>query len=148
MINKITITALLFFTIGITAQTTTNYEYDNLYRLKKVIFPTGSNIQYNYDANGNRSQEVRVFQNLSVENIDIPNILMVYPNPFFNILNIETKESNLESLKLIDFQGRIITNEETSGRTHQLNLETLPQAIYILEITTDKGKQSVKVVKK
>jgi YD repeat-containing protein len=147
MINKLTI-AILFFTIGITAQTTTNYEYDNLYRLKKVIFPTGSFIQYNYDANGNRNQEVRVFNNLSVEDIENPNSVVVYPNPFYNILNIETKDNDLQSLNLIDFQGRVISTEKASGNSFQLHLETLPQAVYVLEIITDKGKQRIKVIKK
>ena len=140
--------AILFLTLGMTAQTTTNYEYDKLYRLKVVTFPSGSTITYNYDANGNRSQEVRVFSNLSVETVSDKKSILVYPNPFFDVLTIETKEDNLQSIQLIDLLGKTIKQEKVSGNSYQLNLENLPQAVYILEVVSDKGLQRVKVVKK
>ena len=36
------------------AQSEISYEYDNLYRLTKVIYPNGTSVSYSYDALGNR----------------------------------------------------------------------------------------------
>lgn len=36
------------------AQSKISYEYDNLYRLTKVIYPNGTSVSYSYDALGNR----------------------------------------------------------------------------------------------
>lgn len=47
---------------------TTNYTYDNLYRLTSVKYPNGSTIAYSYDANGNRIQEVYNTANVACPN--------------------------------------------------------------------------------
>ena len=39
---------------------TTTYEYDNLHRLTGVTYPDGSQIIYEYDANGNRTSKLVV----------------------------------------------------------------------------------------
>lgn len=86
--------------------------------------------------------------NLGVLDYNTFNNILVYPNPFSDKLNIQTNEDNLQSLKIIDLQGRLIKQEKVSGSSYELNLETLPKATYILEIISDKTKQSVKVIKK
>ena len=55
---------------------------------------------------------------------------------------------SFEKNQIIDLQGRVIVSDNLSGNSHQIKLHSLPQAVYILEIITDKGKQKVKIVKK
>ena len=56
MRKRVFLSILLAF-IGMTylnAQSKISYEYDNLYRLTKVIYPNGTSVSYSYDALGNR----------------------------------------------------------------------------------------------
>ena len=140
--------ALLFLSIGVSAQTNINYEYDNLQRLTKVIYPTGSYIQYSYDANGNRNQEVKVYQNLSVEEVETSFQVAVFPNPFYEILHIKASENNILKATLYDQSGKMLQSKNNNSQEMSLDLATLPQAMYFLEIQTDIGKQTVKVIKK
>lgn len=140
--------AFLFLSLGISAQTTINYEYDNLQRLTKTTYPTGSYIQYTYDANGNRNQEVKVYQNLSVEEVETSFQVAVFPNPFYEVLYIKATENNIQNATLYDQNGKILQSKTNNSQEMSLDVATLPQAIYFLEIQTEKGKKTVKVIKK
>ena len=55
MKKSITIAIILCFTaLGVFAQSTNTYEYDNLNRLTKVTYANGAVVQYTYDNVGNR----------------------------------------------------------------------------------------------
>lgn len=146
--KKSILISLLFLSIGVSAQTSINYEYDNLQRLTKAIYPTGSYIQYSYDANGNRNQEVKVYQNLSVEDIETYFQVTVFPNPFYEILHIKASENNILKATLYDQSGKMLQSKDNNSLEMSLDLANLPQAMYFLEIQTDIGKQTVKVIKK
>lgn len=147
MKNTILTITILLLSFSTKAQVTVTYNYDNLHRLTQASYSNGVGIQYSYDQLGNRTQETKM-STLSVEEVKPLNSLTVYPNPFKDVLNIQAKEDNLISLQLFDINGRVIKQESISGTSYQLNLENLSQAVYILEITSDKSKQSVKVIKK
>lgn len=82
------------------------------------------------------------------DNVFNSNTISVYPNPTNDVLHIKSIDNTLTNLVLIDLQGRKISEHKTNGNTYQINLQNLPSAIYLLQIETDKGKQTVKVVKK
>jgi len=84
---------------------------------------------------------------LAIDQIQKSNNISIYPNPFKDLLTIQTTDDNLQTIKLIDFQGRIIRDVKVSGTSYQLNLENLYPQFYLLEISSEKAKQSVKVVK-
>ena len=147
MKNTILTIAILLLGFSAKAQVTVTYTYDNLQRLTLASYSNGVGIQYSYDALGNRKQETKT-STLSVEEMQPLNSLTVYPNPFQDVLNIQTKEDNLISVQLFDITGRSFKKEKVSGSSYQLNLENLPKAVYLLEITADKGKQTVKIIKK
>lgn len=108
-------------------------------------------VKYKYGTS-NRTEVFYIFTTntniLSTDEVILLNGVKIYPNPTKNILHIEIKNDNLQSFQLTDIQGRIIKQENISGNSYKLNLEDLPQAVYILEITFGNSKQSVKVVKK
>ncbi len=84
---------------------------------------------------------------LSLDDISL-SFFKIYPNPTSNFLTIETKDNNLQSLKLINLQGKKVLEHNVAGEIYQLDLQNLPSAVYLLQIETDKNKQTVKVIKK
>ena len=88
--------------------------------------------------------EVEVQCQLSITESDFLNILAVFPNPVTSILNIKISET-LSFKKAIVYStlGKRIL--ETSEK--QINLETLSTGIYFVEVVTDKGSVTKKIVK-
>lgn len=140
--------ALLFLSIGVSAQTNINYEYDNLQRLTKVIYPTGSYIQYTYDANGNRTQTVTA--TLAVEEIaGTKNQFIVYPNPFYDEINIKSKGKKIKNVELLDFSGKLLKQTAVNNLSDCIfKVENLPTGIYMLVVVSETGKETFKIIKK
>ncbi len=68
---------------------------------------------------------------------------MVWPNPFENVLNIETL-AQFESCQLINMKGEVVL------RTHEskLDTESLTSGLYLIIIQTDRSRHEFKVIKK
>lgn len=82
---------------------------------------------------------------LSNEDVVFENFKM-YPNPVEDVLNFSIKNSIVEHVKLLDINGRTIL--ETSENLSTLNVSNLPTGFYLLQIKTDKGSISKKIIKK
>ncbi|MDP1801178.1 MAG: T9SS type A sorting domain-containing protein [Bacteroidota bacterium] len=70
--------------------------------------------------------------------------MLVYPNPASGKLNLQFSEE-VKQIRIIDLQGReamIVTND-----FKQINIESLTNGIYFIEITTFLGKVTKKFVK-
>jgi hypothetical protein len=80
-----------------------------------------------------------------IENLD-PNGSKVYPNPFTDLLTVEAV-TEIDYLKLTDLQGKVILDFTPRQNQLQLDLNTLPNGIYMLEIQTANGIELMKVVK-
>jgi hypothetical protein len=77
-------------------------------------------------------------------------VLAVYPNPANNALNI-TLEANTqtESVKVFDFTGRLVMEQAVnSGATAiKMDISSLSNGMYVVQVATVKGISSHKVVK-
>lgn len=73
--------------------------------------------------------------------------LSVYPNPTTNYLQLKIEDFELSTLnfQLIDLQGKVIENKKVTATTSTINMETLPKAIYFLNISDN--NQIVKTFK-
>ncbi len=61
----------------------------------------------------------------------------VYPNPTQNFIEIKSNVKNQDySIELLDFEGKIILEENTVG-VQKIDLSHLPSGKYILKLTTD-----------
>ena len=80
-----------------------------------------------------------------IENID-PNGSKVYPNPFTDLLRIEAS-APMNKLSMTDLQGKVIYEMAPLQNHLELDLKTLPNGIFMLEIQTAKGIELIKVVK-
>jgi len=73
--------------------------------------------------------------NLSTQDQDFSAILM-YPNPVKNELYIDNLP-NFSSIKITNILGITYLNQNHSETNVRINLETLPQGFYIVEVTNE-----------
>lgn len=81
---------------------------------------------------------------LDVSKFELNNSIIIYPNPVFSMLQIETSNTLLfEKVTIYSTLGKLIF--ESSEK--QINLENLSAGIYFVEVITDKGVVTKKIVK-
>ena len=84
---------------------------------------------------------------LFVENISF--VKKVYPNPTDNEFIVELKDnSKVEKVEFVDFSGKVIKPNKVVKTQNRLyiNVSNIIEGIYLLNITTDKEINKVKVV--
>ncbi|MDN3724815.1 T9SS type A sorting domain-containing protein [Aequorivita sp. SDUM287046] len=110
-----------------------------------AIFSPNTAITINNNLNGcNSEAEVESQCQLSITEEDFTKNLSVFPNPVSSILNIETSNTiSFERATVYSTLGRLIL--QTSEK--QINLESLSAGIYFVEVVTDKGTVTKKIVK-
>jgi parallel beta-helix repeat protein len=69
--------------------------------------------------------------------------ITIYPNPASNWISIKTDYQTL-SWKLLNIEGQLI-KEQKQNNPKTIDVSFLSKGLYILEINTDKGKQSKKI---
>ena len=73
----------------------------------------------------------------------------IYPNPTSDFLNIKenaTIENNINSVQILDTNGRLIKNFK--DHFYKLDIQELPKGNYVLIINTQKGNKTEKFIKK
>lgn len=75
--------------------------------------------------------------------------LKVYPNPTGDWLSMELSFGHIVRFELRDLQGRVLHREVMPEGTDRsrLDLSSLPQGIYLLQLQTDKGSIQTKIIK-
>lgn len=97
------------------------------------------------DDNGNNSGHVRVFDLSSILNVDdfAINNFIVFPNPVKQKLNIKMENNSVfEKVNLYNMMGQKI-HESTSN---SLDISCFQKGCYLLEVITDKTKETKRVV--
>jgi len=74
------------------------------------------------------------------------NVIHIYPNPTSDFLSIEA-EINLEQLKLYSITGQLKWSK-SKPIDSKIDLRNLPKGIYMLEIKSDLGRVTKKIIKK
>lgn len=84
---------------------------------------------------------------ISEENIGNSGIT-IYPNPIKNLVQINSK-TPIETITLFTVDGRLITTKsiENTSFSSSMDVSNLPRGIYLMNITTTKGKTVKKVVR-
>ncbi len=79
---------------------------------------------------------------VSVNEVDQPDVnITVYPNPFTSTLNIKSDSSGPIRIEAIDMQGNSISTQSFENGQGQIDLSNLPEAIYLLRVYDNNGKQ-------
>ena len=73
----------------------------------------------------------------------------VYPNPFTSSISIDNKDGVIQSLKLIDLNGRVLSEMSHlhSGVVEMNALENLSSGTYLLVLSGESSLKTVKVIK-
>jgi hypothetical protein len=127
-------------------KTGVNYIFENFPYVNKIL----SALTYNYNQNtASYALNYRTSYNyqsplsLSKENFEISKII-VYPNPTNSILNIQIDEQ-INAVSIVAVSGRITTI--TSAFNNTIDVSSLPQGIYFIEVKTDSGTMREKFIK-
>lgn len=92
---------------------------------------------------------IRLFKNLttlSIDNLNTLTYVNIYPNPFFNKINIDLKNEILISqINIYDLTGKRIYFQNENLR--EINLDKLQSGIYLLELLSENKKATLKIVK-
>lgn len=74
------------------------------------------------------------------------NSIKVYPNPTYNFVNIEASHE-LKKLELFDILGKKVRGYSVRGTQKQLNIGELSAGIYLLKVSADGQRTTVKIIK-
>lgn len=86
---------------------------------------------------------------LSVDKVVADNKLAVYPNPAKNLINISNSENILlTNANITDLNGRTVKTVQLNGvTTAQINISDLASGVYMMNINSDQGSVTKKIVK-
>jgi hypothetical protein len=84
---------------------------------------------------------------MAVSQAGAKDMLTVYPNPVVDIANI-VSGAKVRSVKVYDISGKQVSNMKVNDAKTQVDMSRLTTGTYVLNIETDNGTQSVKVIKK
>jgi hypothetical protein len=107
------------------------YRGHNYYRLK-LIFQNGDSLY---------SPVKQIFYDPDQAEIQ------VYPNPTTGQITINTS-SECRDIQIFDAAGRQVFRKTASGFSQNLSLVTLSRGIYLMQLTTDKGRKVLKIEKR
>lgn len=73
----------------------------------------------------------------------------VYPNPFHDVIKIDNPDGAIQSVKLIDLNGRVLAERASvdSGVIEFGELESLSRGTYLLILSGDKHSKTYKLIK-
>lgn len=100
---------------------------------------------YNYPVDTNDANTL--FQALGIDEHELDNSVMLYPNPATSLVTIKA-ESSIQSIQLYDVQGRILLTRLVDENEASLDISGYSTGIYYVKITTDKGSKAEKLIKK
>jgi hypothetical protein len=125
---------------------------DDLFGQVFAISKDGSTLVVSATTNNNvpGPDKVQVFQDqshIAVQQIPTNQFQVdCFPNPSNEVIYLQSAEL-IHHLQLLSLDGVAVLSMSPNNRNYTINLEKLPQGIYILQITASKGLYTTKVVK-
>lgn len=116
----------------------------------QILYPSASGLYYyvvNNNGCFNQSPYIQ-YTYLSIDEVEANNDFRIYPNPSDNILNIDVLNKQINKIEIFDLQGRLLKTIKESKEKYQIDISNFTSATYLLKISTEKGTQSVKIIKK
>lgn len=75
--------------------------------------------------------------------------ITIYPNPAANVVNILSKNNEINCVFMTDVNGRTVKNVNIANATEaQINISDLAAGVYIMKITSNEGIITKKIIKK
>lgn len=105
-----------------------------------------ANIYFDYNAPIDTNEARTAFNNLSKSDFVKDDSVTVYPNPAKNKVTVKAT-GIVKSVQLYDVQGRILQSVSDGKSQVTLDIANQQRGVYFLRITTDKGKNTQKIIK-
>jgi len=70
-----------------------------------------------------------------------------YPNPTNSIVNISATNETINQINIYDMLGSLLKSQKGSSDNEQINIQELPNGIYLVKVKTDQGTQTIKINK-
>ncbi|WP_417368945.1 T9SS type A sorting domain-containing protein [Flavobacterium beibuense] len=84
---------------------------------------------------------------LSTEDF-LANQLSIYPNPATDVINVANAQ-NINDINIVDLNGRIVKSAKFNGASEaQVNISDLSAGMYLMNVSSDQGTTTKKIVKK
>lgn len=81
----------------------------------------------------------------SIEDVN----LEIFPNPASAELNLKSTNTNIESVTVINLTGQILyVDKNVNSNLSKIDISSLAEGIYLIQVQTDKGLTTKKLVKK
>lgn len=84
---------------------------------------------------------------LNIENKNMADEFNLHPNPARSRLFVEVKNINNAKLKIYNLLGKMQFSQTLTKNTNTINIEKLPTGIYLMNIISDEGTTSKKIIK-
>ncbi|CAM2968117.1 Por secretion system C-terminal sorting domain-containing protein [Flavobacterium succinicans] len=97
------------------------------------------------DTGNNRIRKIT--NTLATANFQLENQVLLHPNPASNLINIELEDITASKIVILDMNGRKHKSVNILDKKTVINISNLVSGIYLIQITTDKGIVSKKIVK-
>jgi len=89
-----------------------------------------------------------ITNNLDINDFENLNSLIQYPNPTEGYFFIETTVMQINKIEVFDLQGRLLKTIKENKDKYQIDISDFASATYLVKLSTEKGSQTVKIVKK
>ena len=87
-------------------------------------------------------------ENLSTSNNEfLESNIKCYPNPTNDIVHISTKNETINQINVYDITGRLLKSQNGNNENEIISIQELPTAMYLVEVKTEQGTKTVKIVK-
>lgn len=74
--------------------------------------------------------------------------LSIYPNPATDVINVANAQ-NINDINIVDLNGRIVKSAKFNGASEaQVNISDLSAGMYLMNVSSDQGTTTKKIVKK
>jgi len=112
-------------------------------------FSNDAEIYFDYNAPIITNDELTtVAENLSIEESVLQNAVSLFPNPVSDYLNVNNKNP-IKQISIYDVQGRQLKTIALTGNTTatKVDLSTLSKGVYFVNIKTELGEQTSRIIK-
>jgi len=85
---------------------------------------------------------------VGVGEVGISGLILIYPNPTKRELQVTSYELQVTGVEIVDLMGRKVLSQKAEGRKqNELDISHLPTGMYFVQIITDSGVITKKIIK-